>query len=72
MHTPTLFTPTLIGAALVSVFRDKGAYLALPFLVIYSLICLTESVAVSYNDLRWAIFVALAVKLAWGDREAVH
>lgn len=64
-----LFYAQTIGAALVSVLRDKGAYLALPFLVIYSLICLTESVAVSYNDLRWAIFVALAVKLAWGDRE---
>ncbi len=64
-----LFYAQTLVAALVAVFRDKGAYLALPFIVIYSLISLTESVAVSYNDLRWAIFVALAVKLAWGDRE---
>lgn len=64
-----LFYLQTIGAAIVCVFRDKGAYLALPFLVIYSLISLTESVAVSYNDLRWVILVALAVKLAWGDRE---
>jgi O-antigen ligase len=64
-----LFYGQTLIAALVAVFRDKGAYLALPFLVIYSLVSLTESIAVSYNDLRWAIFVALAVKLAWGDRE---
>ena len=64
-----LFYSQTVLAALVAVFREKGAYLALPFLVIYSLVSLTESIAVSYNDLRWAIFVALAVKLAWGDRE---
>ena len=64
-----LFYLQTLGAAVVAVFREKGAYLALPFLVIYSLISLTESVAVSYNDLRWAMFVALAVKLAWGDRD---
>lgn len=64
-----LFYGQTVLAALVAVFREKGAYLALPFLVIYSLVSLTESIAVSYNDLRWAIFVALAVKLAWGDRE---
>lgn len=64
-----LFYVQTLTATLVAVFRDKGAYLALPFMVIYSLVSLTESIAVSYNDLRWVIFVALAVKLAWGDRE---
>lgn len=42
---------------------------ALPFLVIYSLLTLIESLAVTYNDVRWTIFVALAVKLAWRGRE---
>ncbi len=56
-------------AAIAAVFSRPGAYLALPFLVIYSLLTLTESVAVTYNDIRWAIFVALAVKLAWRGRE---
>jgi exopolysaccharide production protein ExoQ len=65
-----LFYIQTLGATIVAVFRDKGAYLALPFMVIYSLVSLTESIAVSYNDLRWVIFVALAVKLAWGDRES--
>lgn len=64
-----LFYVQTIGAAFVAVFSRPGAYLALPFLVIYSLLTLTESVAVTYNDLRWAIFVALAVKLAWKGRE---
>ena len=58
-----------MGAAIIAVFSRSGAYLALPFLVIYSLLTLTESVAVTYNDVRWTIFVALAVKLAWRGRE---
>ncbi|MDP1631492.1 MAG: O-antigen ligase [Caulobacter sp.] len=64
-----LFYLQTMGAAVVSVFRKPGAYLALPFLVVYSLMTLTESVAVSYNDLRWVIFVALAVKLGWSGRD---
>ncbi|MDP1738698.1 MAG: O-antigen ligase [Caulobacter sp.] len=64
-----LFYLQTMAAAIVAVFNRPGAYLALPFLVIYSLLTLTESVAVTYNDLRWAIFVALAVKLAWKGRE---
>jgi O-antigen ligase len=64
-----LFYLQTMGAAIASVFSRPGAYLALPFLVIYSLLTLTESVAVTYNDLRWAMFVALAVKLAWKGRE---
>jgi exopolysaccharide production protein ExoQ len=66
-----LFYMQTMGAAVVATFREKGAYLALPFLVIYSLTTLTESFAVSYNDFRWVIFVALAVKLALPDRDQV-
>ena len=54
--------------AVVSVFRHAGAYLAVPYLLVYGLTSLTESVAVNYNDFRWVIFVALAVKLCWPDR----
>jgi exopolysaccharide production protein ExoQ len=57
------------ATAVVAVYRDKGAYLALPFLVVYSLMSLTESIAVTYNDFRWVIFAAIAVKLAWPDRK---
>ena len=63
-----MFVQTLV-TGVVAVYREKGAYLALPFLVVYALMTLTESVAVTYNDMRWTIFVALAVKLAFPDRE---
>ena len=52
---------------MVALYRQAGAYLALPFFVIYALMTLTESIAVVYNDMRWVIFVALAVKLALPD-----
>lgn len=64
-----LFGQTLI-ANIVALFRDKGAYLALPFFVVFALTSLTESIAVQYNDMRWVIFVALAVKLALPDPPA--
>jgi exopolysaccharide production protein ExoQ len=63
------YLQTLAGN-IVALYRDKGAYLALPFFVIYSLTSLTESIAVVYNDMRWVIFVALAVKLAMPDQAA--
>jgi exopolysaccharide production protein ExoQ len=60
------FLQTLV-ANIVALYREKGAYLALPFFVVYALMTLSESIAVQYNDMRWAIFVALAVKLALPD-----
>jgi exopolysaccharide production protein ExoQ len=62
------FLQTLV-ANIVALYREKGAYLALPFFVVYALMTLSESIAVQYNDMRWAIFVALAVKLALPDAE---
>lgn len=53
---------------IVAVYRDKGAYLAFPFLLVYTLISLTESVTMTYNDLHWVLFVAIAVKLGFPDR----
>jgi hypothetical protein len=32
-------------------------------------VALTESIAVTYNDFRWVLFVAFAAKLAFPDRE---
>lgn len=55
-----------------SVYRDlKGegaAYVAFPFLCLFTLLTLTESVAFTYNDLRWVLLVAFATKLAAGAR----
>lgn len=61
------FAQSLI-LAVIAVYRDKGAYLALPFLLVYGLVTLTESIALVYNDFRWVMFVAVAVKLAYPDR----
>lgn len=63
-----LFYLQTLAAAIVAVFRERGAYAAFPFLIVYSLMSLTESIAVTYNDLRWVMFVAFAVKLVCPDR----
>ncbi|CAN5559953.1 O-antigen ligase [soil metagenome] len=64
-----LFYLQAMTLAVIAVFRDRGALLAFPFLVVYSLVALTESIAVIYNDFRWVLFVAFAAKLAFPDRE---
>ena len=64
-----LFYLQTMTLAVISVFRDRGALLAFPFLVVYSLVALTESIAAIYNDFRWVLFVAFAAKLAFPDRE---
>ena len=53
--------------ALIALYRDRGAFLAVPFLLVYSMTSLTESIAVVYNDMRWLMFVAIAVKLGFPD-----
>ncbi|MDV6332818.1 O-antigen ligase family protein [Asticcacaulis sp. 201] len=44
--------------------RGTGGYFALPLLGIYGLSSLTESMALSWNDLRWCLFVIVAVKVS--------
>lgn len=63
------YLQTLV-ANIVALYRHKGAFLALPLFVLFSLTSLTESIAVLYNDMRWVIFVALAVKLSLPDPAA--
>jgi O-antigen ligase len=46
-----------------AVYTSPGAYLAAPFLVIYSLTTITESVALNYNDFIWVLFAAVAIRL---------
>ena len=59
---------TTLLRAIVALFHSSGALTALPFLAIYTLVGITESDAVTYNDLRWVLFVAIATRLALGDR----
>ena len=63
-----LYYLTTLGRAIWAVFTDKGALLAFPFLIVFSLMSLTESVAVVYNDLRWVLFVAISIRLAVPER----
>ncbi len=58
-----LFVQTL-ALAVVGIYRSRGAYLALPFVIVYGLMSLTESVTFVYNDLVWVVFVAVSVRLA--------
>jgi exopolysaccharide production protein ExoQ len=58
-----------LALAAVAVFRSRGALLAVPYLVVYTPMTFTESVGLVYNDMRWVMFVAIAVKLAWPDQD---
>jgi hypothetical protein len=50
--------------AILALYRSPGAYLALPILAIFTATTIDETVALNYNDMVWAIFVALAIRLA--------
>jgi exopolysaccharide production protein ExoQ len=60
------FTQTF-AANVWALYRRRAAYLTLPFFLVFAVMTLTESVAVTYNDMRWVIFVALAVRLSLPD-----
>ena len=60
----SLFYLSTLAKTLWAVFTHKGALLVFPFLIVYSLMTLTESVAVVYNDMRWVLFVAYAIRLS--------
>lgn len=60
-----LFYLQTLMTAILAIFRHRGAYLVFPFLLMFSLITMTESIAVTFNDFRWTLFVAFAVKLAY-------
>jgi O-antigen ligase len=56
------------GRALLGTPSRRGAWFAVPFLLVYSFTSLTESITLIWNDLRWVMFVAVAVKLSLGER----
>jgi O-antigen ligase len=55
---------TIWVRAIIALYRSPSAYLVLPFLLVYTMTSLTESIVMVYNDMRWVILTALAVKLA--------
>jgi O-antigen ligase len=66
----SLYYAITLARAIWAVFTSRGALVVFPFLMVYSLISLSESVVLYYNDLRWVTFVALAARLALPQREA--
>ncbi len=56
--------------SVLAAYRSPAGYFALPFLVVFSVMTLTETLALVYNDFIWVTFVALAVKLAAPSRLA--
>ena len=44
--------------------KGDGGYFALPFLAMFSIESLTESMTLSWNDLRWCLVVLVLVKLS--------
>lgn len=63
-----LFYVSTLIKTLWAVYNNKGALLVFPFLIVYSLMSLTESVALVYNDLRWTLLVAYAIRLSIPSR----
>ncbi len=53
-----------------SAYVGRGGILVLPFLMVFGLTTLTESVAFVYNDYVWVVFTMIAVRLALGERPA--
>ena len=55
------------GRALVALYRGgvvgRGAWLAAPFLAVWTVQSLTESIALGYNDFTWVMLVAVACAL---------
>ncbi len=49
--------------AILALYRNPGAYVALPILAIFTVTTIDETVVLNYNDMVWAIFVALAIRL---------
>lgn len=52
-----------------AVFRHPGAYFAAPFVIVYSLMSITESIGFTYNDLRWVLLCAIASRLVLTDED---
>src|SRR6185312_14723915 len=53
-----LYYLTTMGRTLMAMFRSEGAIVCLPFFAVFSLMTLSESMVLSYNDMRWVMFVA--------------
>jgi len=61
------FAETWLRTIWTTFAGGPGAWVALPFVAAYSIAMLTESITLTWHDMRWVLFVAVAVKLTLGD-----
>ncbi|MGZ8369737.1 MAG: O-antigen ligase family protein, partial [Caulobacteraceae bacterium] len=54
----------IVIRALCSVVSSPGAYVILPFLVVFTLRSITEVAIIDFHDIEWLLFIAAAVKIA--------
>ncbi len=61
------FIETWFRTIWITFAGGDGAWVALPFMAAYTIGMLTESITLTWNDMRWVLFVAIATKLALGE-----
>lgn len=50
------------GATILALYRNRSAWLLLPFMIVYTVMMLTESITLNWHDIWWILFVALAAR----------
>lgn len=58
------------GRALWSAYARPAGWLLMPMMTAYTLTMLTESITMNWHNIRWVLFVALALKAVIGDQDA--
>lgn len=61
-----LFLETCIKAVM-RVYQGLGGFFVIPYLFVYFVSSLTESIILGWNEMRWALFMVVVVKLALPD-----
>lgn len=58
------------GRSLWAAYARPSGWLLMPMMTAYTLTMLTESITMNWHNLRWVLFVALALKAVIGDQDA--
>lgn len=58
------------GRALWAAYARPSGWLLMPMMTAYTLTMLTESITMNWHNIRWVLFVALALKAVIGDQDA--
>jgi len=57
------------GRSLWAAYARPSGWLLMPMMTAYTLTMLTESIAMNWHNLRWVLFVVLALKAVIGDQD---